>query len=69
MVKCRILCSKRLSKSFKKIESLDTWESIVFEIDEAQEIVTAALRKLTEHSEPLTITITTIEKNEKSIHS
>lgn len=63
MVKCRILSSKRLTKSFKKLENTNTWESIVFDMKEAQEVISAALRKLTENSEPLTITITMIEKS------
>ena len=62
MVKCRILSSKRLSKSFTKLEDLNTWESIPFELDEAEEIVAAAVRKITANSEPLTITITPIER-------
>ena len=62
MVRCRILSSKRLTKSFQKLEGFNTWESIVFDMSEAQEVVAAALRKMTAHSDPLTITITPIEE-------
>lgn len=61
MVKVRILASKRLTKSFKKVDNLNVWESILFDMDEAQVMVAAALSKITAHSEPLTITITPVE--------
>jgi hypothetical protein len=61
MEKCRILSSKRLTKSFTKVDDLNIWESIVFDTSEAQTIIAAALRKLTDKSEPLTITITPVE--------
>jgi hypothetical protein len=65
MVKVRILASKRLTKSFNKLEGLNTWESIPFEQDEAVEIVAGAVRRLSPDAEPLTITITPIEKIKK----
>lgn len=67
MVKVRILASKRLTKSFKKLEGMETWESIPFEQAEAIEIVAGAVRRMKSESEPLTITVTPIEKNEKDI--
>lgn len=71
MVKVRILASKRLTKSFKKLEDYETWESIPFEQSEAVEIVAGAVRRMSAESEPLTITISPIEKirNEKDLSS
>ncbi len=62
MVRVNILSSKRLSRSFKKVDGMDVWESMAFELDEALEIIDAAIRRLTEDSEPLTITIAPIER-------
>jgi len=61
MVKFSILASKRLSKSFHKLDGYDTWESIAFEQNEVEEIVAAAVRRMNPESPPLTITITPIE--------
>jgi hypothetical protein len=55
-----LLSSKKLSKSFKQIKDANIWESMSFPIEEAQEIIKAALSKLSNNSEPLTITITVV---------
>lgn len=59
-----ILASKRLTKSFTRINDLDVWCSMSLSYEQAKEIVNNALLKLGPDSEPLTITITRKNNNE-----
>ena len=56
----RILCSKKLSKSFYQVEDGTVWESINLSQDEAKKIVNKAIDQLKKTNEPITITLTVI---------
>lgn len=52
-----ILSSKRLTKSFHQIEGHEIWQSISLTLEEAKGVIVNALSKISNDSEPLTITI------------
>ncbi len=57
-IKVSILSSKKLTPSFHKIQDSNAWQSITLSLEEAESVVSNAVKKLTPNSEPLTITIT-----------
>lgn len=59
-----ILASKRLTKSFTRINDLDIWGSMSLSYEQTKEILNNVLSKLGPDSEPLTITITRNNTNE-----
>lgn len=60
-----ILASKRLTKSFRQVEEYTIWRSISLSLEEAKGIIAHALDKITGDTEPLTITVTIIQKEVK----
>ncbi len=61
-----ILASKRLTKSFRQVDTYETWHSISLTKEEAKAIISHAIDKMDETSEPLTITISIGDNNESS---
>jgi len=57
-----ILASKRLTKSFNQVDAYEIWRSISLSLPEAKEVILNALEKMTNDSDPLTITISLIKK-------
>lgn len=53
-----VLASKRLTKSFTRIDSDDIWVSMSLTENEANNIIANAIKKMSNSSDPLTITIT-----------
>jgi hypothetical protein len=58
-----ILASKRLTKSFRQVDDSNIWQSISLSLEEAKEVILRALDRV--NSEPLTITVSIIEKGNK----
>lgn len=56
----RILCSKKLSKSFQQIEDGTVWESINLSRQEAKKIINKVIDNQKKQDDPITITITVI---------
>ncbi len=57
-----ILASKRLTKSFNQVDDYEVWSSISLSLSEAKDVIIHALDKMTNDSDPLTITISLTQK-------
>jgi len=57
-----ILASKRLTKSFNQVDAHEVWRSITLSLPEAKEVILNAIDKMTNDSDPLTITISLTQK-------
>lgn len=56
----RILCSKKLSKSFHQVEDGTVWESINLSRQEAKKIINKVIDNQKKQDDSVTITITVI---------
>ena len=60
----KVLSSKKLTQSFKKLSDTNSWESMFLTKRELEDLLLSSLDKLNHNSNPLTITITMKSKND-----